>query len=137
MPVGYLPDLFGHIGQMPQILRQFGLDNAILWRGFGGRKAEYWWDSPDGSRVLMMHLPPEGYCNATRVHLNRAAMVDRATRAIESEEARTATGEVLLMNGVDHVEPHPVIPELSRAGDQHWRAGSPFDAACLRRRGAR
>ena len=51
MPVGYLPDLFGHVGQMPQILRQFGLDNAILWRGFGGPPAEYWWESPDGSRV--------------------------------------------------------------------------------------
>jgi alpha-mannosidase len=61
MPVGYLPDLFGHVGQMPQIWRQFGLDNTILWRGFGGRDAEYWWEAPDGSRVLMMHLPPEGY----------------------------------------------------------------------------
>ena len=38
MPVGYLPDLFGHVGQMPQIWRQFGLDNTILWRGFGGRE---------------------------------------------------------------------------------------------------
>ncbi len=114
MPVGYLPDLFGHVGQMPQILRNFGLDNAILWRGFGGPKAEYWWQAPDGSRVLMMHLPPQGYCNATRVHLKPELMIDRATRAIEAESARTATGEVLLMNGVDHVEPHPVIPELAR-----------------------
>ena len=79
MPVGYLPDLFGHVGQMPQILRNFGLDNAILWRGFGGPDAEYWWESPDGSRVLMMHLPPEGYCNATRVHLDPQQMIARAT----------------------------------------------------------
>ena len=114
MPVGYLPDLFGHVGQMPQILRNFGLDNAILWRGFGGRRAEYWWESPDGSRVLMMHLPPEGYCNATRVHLNPKLMLERATRAIKSEELRTSVGETLLMNGVDHVEPHAVIPELAR-----------------------
>ena len=41
MPVGYLPDLFGHVGQMPQIWRQFGVDNTILWRGFGGPNAEY------------------------------------------------------------------------------------------------
>jgi mannosylglycerate hydrolase len=114
MPVGYLPDLFGHVGQMPQILRNFGLDNAILWRGFGGPKAEYWWESPDGSRVLMMHLPPEGYCNATRVHLDPAAMMARATKAITTEQARTTVGEMLLMNGVDHVEPHPVIPQLAR-----------------------
>lgn len=114
MPVGYLPDLFGHVAQMPQILRNFGLDNAILWRGFGGEKAEYWWQAPDGSRVLMMHLPPEGYCNATRVHLDPAAMLDRATTAVRVEAGRTVVGEVLLMNGVDHVEPHPVIPDLVR-----------------------
>ena len=33
MPVGYMPDQFGHISQMPQILTQFGLDNAIIGRG--------------------------------------------------------------------------------------------------------
>ena len=83
MPVGYLPDLFGHVGQMPQIWRQFGLDNAILWRGFGGTDAEYWWDAPDGSRVLMMHLPPEGYCNATRIVFDPDAMMARAAEKVE------------------------------------------------------
>jgi mannosylglycerate hydrolase len=114
MPVGYLPDLFGHVGQMPQILRQFGLDNAILWRGFGGLNAEYLWEAPDGSRVLMLHLPPEGYCNATRVHLKTELMVERATKAVLVEATRTSVSQVLLMNGVDHVEPHPIVPELAR-----------------------
>jgi len=27
MPVGYLPDMFGHIAQMPQLLRQAGMKN--------------------------------------------------------------------------------------------------------------
>jgi len=112
MPVGYLPDLFGHVGQMPQIWRQFGIDNAILWRGFGGRQAEYWWEAPDGSRVLMMHLPPEGYCNATRVALDPAQALARAGRAADYERDRTRVGQALLMNGVDHVEPHAAIPAL-------------------------
>lgn len=112
MPVGYLPDLFGHVGQMPQILRRFGLDNAVLWRGFGGPRAEYWWDAPDGSRVLMLHLPPEGYCNALRLHLDPDRMIERARRAIDAEAVRTSVGQVLLMNGVDHVEPHPAILDL-------------------------
>ncbi|PYR14600.1 MAG: hypothetical protein DMG00_02885, partial [Acidobacteria bacterium] len=112
MPVGYLPDLFGHVAQMPQILRQLGLDNAILWRGFGGRRAEYWWEAPDGSSVLLMHLPPEGYCNATRVAFNGDEMVARAMRAVDYERERTVSGQVLLMNGVDHVEPHPAILQL-------------------------
>jgi mannosylglycerate hydrolase len=122
MPVGYLPDLFGHVGQMPQIWRQFGLDNTILWRGFGGRRAEYWWEAPDGSRVLMMHLPPEGYCNATRIVFDPPAMMARAARAVDLERSRTATGQVLLMNGVDHVEPQlailDLIAALSAAPDQ-------------------
>jgi mannosylglycerate hydrolase len=112
MPVGYLPDLFGHVGQMPQIWRQFGVDNAILWRGFGGADAEYWWDAPDGSRLLMMHLPPEGYCNATRIVLDPGAMMARAKEKVDFERARTRTNQVLLMNGVDHVEPHAAIPAL-------------------------
>jgi len=112
MPVGYLPDLFGHVGQMPQIWRQFGLDNTILWRGFGGANAEYWWDAPDGSRLLMMHLPPEGYCNATRIVLDPDAMMTRAKEKIEFERGRTRTSQALLMNGVDHVEPHTAIPTL-------------------------
>ena len=56
-------------------------------------------------------------------------MVERATRAIESREERERrTGEVLLMNGVDHVEPHPVIPELVRAAGRQRsarRCGTP------------
>src|SRR5258705_5284637 len=112
MPVGYLPDLFGHVGQMPQIWRQFGLDNTILWRGFGGANAEYWWDAPDGSRLLMMHLPPEGYCNATRIVFDPADMMARAKDKVDFERGRTRTGQALLMNGVDHVEPHTSIPLL-------------------------
>ena len=112
MPVGYLPDLFGHVGQMPQIWRQFGFDNTILWRGFGGASAEYWWDAPDGSRLLMMHLPPEGYCNATRIVFDPDAMMARAKEKVDFERGRTRTGQALLMNGVDHVEPHTAIPAL-------------------------
>ncbi|WP_231979512.1 glycoside hydrolase family 38 N-terminal domain-containing protein [Tessaracoccus coleopterorum] len=33
MRVGYLPDMFGHAAQTPQILRGFGIADASLWRG--------------------------------------------------------------------------------------------------------
>ena len=33
MRVGYLPDMFGHVAQMPQILRAAGIDTAVVWRG--------------------------------------------------------------------------------------------------------
>src|SRR5580698_2421008 len=33
MDVGYLPDMFGHIAQMPQILHEAGFAHAVVWRG--------------------------------------------------------------------------------------------------------
>jgi alpha-mannosidase len=58
MPVGYIPDTFGHIAQLPQILRGFGLDTAMHFRGMdpGDLKSELWWEAPDGSRVLLHHM---------------------------------------------------------------------------------
>ena len=137
MPVGYLPDLFGHVGQMPQIWRQFGLDNTILWRGFGGPDAEYWWEAPDGSRVLMMHLPPEGYCNATRIVFDPDQVMTRAAEKVDYERGRTRTGQALLMNGVDHVEPHTAIPMLvdrlsSIAGQRATHSTLPAYVAAVR-----
>src|SRR3990172_2953228 len=38
MMVGYSPDAFGHIAHLPAILRGFGIDCVVLWRG-GGRGA--------------------------------------------------------------------------------------------------
>ncbi len=51
MMIGYIPDPFGHPGQVPQILRGFGIETACLWRGLDEEPAEFWWQSPDGSRV--------------------------------------------------------------------------------------
>src|SRR5689334_2844444 len=33
MGIGYLPDMFGHCAQMPQILRHAGIEQACVWRG--------------------------------------------------------------------------------------------------------
>jgi len=51
---GYLPDQFGHIGQMPQILHSFGIERAVLWRGVPSAidRAAFRWRSPNGSEVL-------------------------------------------------------------------------------------
>ncbi len=65
--MGYIPDTFGHISQLPQIFRGFGIDTAVHWRGMSrpGLKSELWWDAPDGSRVLLNHLLSfAGYSNA-------------------------------------------------------------------------
>lgn len=56
LDVGYIPSSSGHIAQMPQILRQFGIESAAVVQGLGDAPAELWWEAPDGSRVLLCYL---------------------------------------------------------------------------------
>ncbi|HEV7236493.1 MAG TPA: hypothetical protein VGN15_09945, partial [Ktedonobacteraceae bacterium] len=58
MRVGYVPDCFGHIAQLPQILKGVGIDNAVFWRGVGSEahKSEFYWAAPDGTKTLVLHL---------------------------------------------------------------------------------
>ncbi len=54
--VGYLPDSSGQIGQMPQILQGFGIENVVVMHGLGDVPLEVWWEAPDTSRVLISYL---------------------------------------------------------------------------------
>ena len=58
MDVGYLPDMFGHVAQMPQILRQAGFDHAVVWRGVPSAvdRTAFVWQAPDGSTVRAEYL---------------------------------------------------------------------------------
>ncbi|MHB1416263.1 MAG: alpha-mannosidase, partial [Chloroflexota bacterium] len=111
MPVGYLPDPFGHTAQMPQILRGFGIESAVVWRGVGDDAGgnEFWWHSPDGSEVLAEHLA-EGYSSAVNLPMQPDALRERLQHLREVLEPGAATGHLLLMNGDDHVSPQPEVP---------------------------
>ncbi len=119
MAVGYIPDPFGHISQMPQILRGFGIDNTVLARGVGDRSTELLWESPDGSTVLLCNLR-DSYDNAARLPTNdETAFVHEVRRLCASLEPHAATEHLLLMNGTDHMEPQAELPHLMRAACQH------------------
>ncbi|MBX9666781.1 MAG: hypothetical protein K2X93_04140 [Candidatus Obscuribacterales bacterium] len=62
MMVGYCPDTFGHSQDLPRILKGFGIDNAIVWRGVPELEhgPEFFWRSPDGSEVVATLLA-KGY----------------------------------------------------------------------------
>jgi alpha-mannosidase/mannosylglycerate hydrolase len=106
MPVGYIPDQFGHIAQMPQILRGFGIDSALIYRGFGGEhgqeQSEYWWVSPDGSKVLMHHLPKDGYSAGYFGTKDKEIIIQKFERLQKELDARATTSQRLFFNGGDH-----------------------------------
>ncbi len=45
--IGYLPDTFGHSCNVPEILRDFGIDKCVVWRGCGDFPAEFKWCGMD------------------------------------------------------------------------------------------
>jgi len=52
--VAYTPSSWGQTGQLPQILKEFGLDKMMFYRGISHHEAdaEYIWSAPDGTKVL-------------------------------------------------------------------------------------
>lgn len=105
MDIGYLPDMFGHIAQMPQILRGFGFDHAVVWRGVPSaiESSGFWWESPSGHRVRAEYLWG-GYFNAERIKSDPGQLVER-TRRFDAQHGSRLRGAILLMNGMDHQVP--------------------------------
>lgn len=59
MNVGYVPDSFGQESSMPQIYKEFGINNAMLWRGFpdyDAKHSEFIWQGEDGSKVNVYRM---------------------------------------------------------------------------------
>ena len=103
MRVGYVPDQFGHVGQLPQLFAGFGLPAAVLWRGVGADvdRSLFAWEGPDGTRLPVVYLM-HGYGNAVNLPTDPSALAAR----IESEAAalakRSDVSTLLFMDGSDH-----------------------------------
>ena len=109
MDVGYLPDMFGHIAQMPQILTLAGFRDAVVWRGVPSQVTAnaFVWESPDGSAVRAEYLPV-GYGNGAALPDDAKALVRRTQDHLE-EVGEFVTGDLLVMNGSDHLMPQPSL----------------------------
>jgi alpha-mannosidase len=121
MPVGYLPDMFGHIAQMPQLLQQFGFDDAVVWRGVPSAidRSGFWWVSPDGSTVRAEYLP-QGYGNGAVTPDDAKELLGRV-RSFEAGWGELLVGPILWMNGTDHQAPQAwlgrVVAEVNELQD--------------------
>ena len=89
--VGYNVDSFGHAGTLPQLLQLSGMDSYLFFRPDPNEKdlpiGPFWWESPDGSRVLTCRPPlhynsPEQENMRERVALAAQAVTDKAPMVI-------------------------------------------------------
>ena len=124
--VGYLPDMFGHVSQMPQILRSVGIEHAVVWRGVPdtvGRNA-FVWASPDGSSVRAEYLP-SGYSAGGHLPRDAGGFVGRlGDYERELGVLLRDDDPLLVVNGGDHhgAQPHlGAVVEEANAAQDHFR----------------
>jgi mannosylglycerate hydrolase len=125
--VGYMPDSFGHLAQLPQILRLAGLDSFVFTRGLGDEAEElgwlFRWQAPDGSEVLAVNQC-EGYCNAGALGLDElwhshtprqvepVKSVKKVSELLAKMDTRPGADPILLNNGCDHFPPQEYLGEI-------------------------
>ncbi len=118
--IGYFPDTFGNIGQMPQILQGCGIDNAVMGRGTVisdpskmGSSSEYMsefnWQAPDGTAVITEQFVC-WYSSGMELPTDKTALKERLDNVHGMMDKTTITDGILLMNGCDH---QPVQADLS------------------------
>jgi Alpha-mannosidase len=122
MKSGYIVDIFGHTSQLPQILRGFGIDNAVLSRGMGEyMKSEFWWDAPDGSRILGLKRDEDrlysDFYFAVRDpfygrEYNNAELIERFGKHIKYITERSLCDSVLMLDGVDNIDVEQKLPYI-------------------------
>ena len=101
--VGYSPDAFGHPADLPRLLRGFGMDTALVWRGAPPELGRFRWRSPDGSEVFTVN---QSY-HQTEVLWDAETSGNTLRDYVDAEQARLPHGPWLLLNGGDHLVPQP------------------------------
>jgi alpha-mannosidase len=127
--VGWLPDTFGHVAQLPQILKNFGIETFVFTRGLGQHLAasglEFWWEALNGDRVLAFHQA-EGYWNASNLGYpcfwgdtscrepNPELALQQIQELISKLGKQASTPTIGIWNGADHMPCQVNLPDLIR-----------------------
>ena len=123
MKVGYFPDPFGHIAQLPQILQGFEIPAILFWRGLGNQLSEndlsleFIWNAPGNAASVLASFMKLSYGSVAGLDTRKKEGVyKKALRklnwAISKLEPFAATPIILLNCGTDHTLANPILPEI-------------------------
>ncbi len=113
---GYVPDMFGHNSQMPQIFAGCGITGAYIWRGIDNvEKRNFIWRGADGTEMPCHKFGKLGYGTyghwVERRHepekfpqADPAAFRALLEKYLKVEAAATAIDPILILLGGDHQE---------------------------------
>jgi alpha-mannosidase len=124
--IGYFPDAFGNAGQMPQLLKQAGMEAVIFGRGvkpvgfnnevletgeYESFYSEMNWNSPDGSGLLGI-LFANWYNNGAEIPVEEKEARVFWDKRLQDVLRYASTEHLLFMNGCDH---QPVQKDIAEA----------------------
>lgn len=124
--IGYFPDAFGNAGQMPQLLKQAGMDAVVFGRGvkpvgfnneviktgeYESFYSEMLWNAPDGSGLLGI-LFANWYNNGAEIPVEEEKAKEFWDKRLKDALRFASTDHLLFMNGCDH---QPVQRDLAEA----------------------
>ena len=125
--IGYLPDTFGHSQNVVDILRDYGIDKAIVWRGCGDFPSEFSWCGMDTVQLI------RGYFNDTfssNLSIEKKAQNIKYNLDLIAEKSKDI---ILLPIGADHLgvpidikEQIESINEILK-DEYHIKLGSHFE----------
>ncbi len=135
LQVGYVPDTFGHIWQLPQILAGFNIKFLYYFRGYpplfgnweeyegnnDNTPLEHFFESPDGTKSLALHHIL-GYSNGAALCFSPKKekafpfqnAIYKIKNTLKRESTRIKSNIILFMNGDDHATAEWDIPILTK-----------------------
>ncbi len=124
--IGYFPDAFGNAGQMPQLLKQAGMEAVVFGRGvkpigfnnevtqtgnYESFYSEMIWNSPDGSGLPGI-LFANWYNNGAEIPVDEEKAKQFWDQRLKDSLRYASTDHLLFMNGCDH---QPVQKDIGAA----------------------
>lgn len=112
--VGYNVDSFGHSGGIPQILSKSGFRYYVFMRPQPHEMdlpILFWWESPDGSRVLCWRIP-RAYCQASD-----ASVVEEQVRAAAVEDFPPGFDDAAFFLGLGNHGGGPTKVQIAKIKD--------------------
>lgn len=115
MHVGYVPDSFGQSAAMPQIYKEFGINDTLFWRGVSDdevSKTEFKWRGEDGTSVNAYQIQ-SGYYIGGDIPENEEQLGEFLHKEpFKTLWKKSSTNQVLFPNGFDQAPIRKNLEEL-------------------------
>lgn len=124
--IGYFADTFGHSKNIPNILKEFNIDKAIVWRGCGDLPADFIYDGVNTVNLVRGYFMD--IFSADKTIEEKAEFIKTNLDMIAKKSGK----KLLLPIGADHLGiPDDIVTQITKINelleDYEIKLGSPFD----------